>query len=157
MNHEGTLRIVGRLLFVATVLLFAACGGGGGGATDSGAAGVQAVAAKIVAPAANTQVTQGDWVDFRGSCVGGVPPYRYLWSYFGGAAASSTAQNPGSVTFNTPGTYAVVFQASDTTGIASTTSDSAHRDGQSLGHEHHAYCEHHLPTRKRHHHGRTVR
>ena len=98
MNDQITWRINRPLLLVSIAFLFVGCGGGGGGGvTDSGTGtGVQAVTATIVAPSGNTQIAQGDAVDFRGSATGGTPPYRYLWS-FSGAAPSCTDQNPGSM------------------------------------------------------------
>ena len=134
MNDKITWRINRPLLLVSIAFLFIGCGGGGGGGLTDGGMGTvaQAVAAKIVAPSGNTQIAQGDAVEFRGSATGGTPPYRYLWS-FSGAAPSSTAQNPGSMTFNTTGTYAVVFQATDATGITSTASDSITVTGMASG------------------------
>ena len=75
------------------------------------AAANQAPNATIVAPAANLSVVQGGTANFEGS--GTDPdnnlPLAYSWNFGAGAVPStSTAQNPGAVTFNTLGTNTVL-------------------------------------------------
>jgi hypothetical protein len=125
MNDKGTSWIRRPLLFVSILFLLAGCGGGGGGgAVNTGSGGgVQGFTATIVSPSGNVQINQGDAVEFSGNASGGTAPYKYLWS-FSGAAPSSTAQNPGSVTFNAIGTFTVVFQVTDATGVANAVSAS---------------------------------
>ncbi len=121
MNNTRTSWLQCLLLHASIVLLFTGCGGGGGGGgTDSGTPGtVQPLTATIIAPSGNVQITQGDAVVFQGNATGGTTPYQYMWS-FSGAAPNSTAQNPGSVTFNTVGTFPIILQATDATGATST-------------------------------------
>jgi len=77
--------------------------------------------ASIVTPAANVTINQGQTVSFSGS--GSDPdnnlPLTYSWSFPGGTPASSTAQNPGAVKFNTVGTFTVSFTVKDATGLVS--------------------------------------
>lgn len=48
-------------------------------------------------------------------------PTSWSWSFPGGTPASSTQQNPGSVCYNTPGTYTVTLQACNGNGCNTTT------------------------------------
>ena len=68
-------------------------------------------------------MAQGGTVTFAGS--GSDPdnnlPLTYAWTFGGGTPASSTAQNPGAVRFNTAGTFTVSFMVRDSLGLASTT------------------------------------
>lgn len=81
----------------------------------------QAPAAVIGAPAANVSLVQGGSVTFAGS--GTDPdnnlPLTYSWTFGGGTPASSTAQNPGAVTFNSVGTFTATFLVRDSLGLAS--------------------------------------
>lgn len=45
----------------------------------------------------------------------------YSWTFPGGSPSTSTAQNPGAVTFNTPGVYKVRLQATNCCGISDTS------------------------------------
>ncbi|MBS1158362.1 MAG: domain containing protein, partial [Proteobacteria bacterium] len=82
----------------------------------------QAPLATINSPAANVTIAQGASVNFTGS--GSDPdnnlPLTYSWSFPGGTPASSTAQNPGAVTYNTAGTFTASFTVRDSLGLAST-------------------------------------
>jgi len=82
----------------------------------------QAPNGTITSPSANVQIAQGSSVNFQGS--GTDPdsntPLTYSWN-FGGGAANSTAQNPGSVTFNTVGTFTVTFTVRDSLNLADPT------------------------------------
>ena len=77
--------------------------------------------AAIDTPTANVVITQGQSVNFQGS--GSDPdnnlPLTYSWTFPGGTPASSTAQNPGAVVFNTVGTFTVSFTVKDSTGLVS--------------------------------------
>ena len=68
--------------------------------------------AGITSPSGNVTINQGQSVSFQGSASGGSGSYTYLWNFNGGAT-NSNAQSPGSVTFNTPGTYTVTFTVTD--------------------------------------------
>lgn len=48
-------------------------------------------------------------------------PTNWNWSFPGGNPASSTQQNPGSVCYNTPGTYTVTLQACNSNGCNTTS------------------------------------
>lgn len=77
----------------------------------------------IVAPALNVTVAKGGTVNFQGS--GTDPdnntPLTYLWNFGSSGIANSTAQNPGALTFNTLGTFAVTLTVTDSKGLADPT------------------------------------
>jgi len=77
--------------------------------------------AAIVTPASNIAIFAGGSVNFQGSAAGGNVPLTYLWQ-FGGSAGSSTALNPSLRQFTNPGTYNVIFTATDVDGDTSTDS-----------------------------------
>src|SRR5215471_8630270 len=73
----------------------------------------------ITAPTGSVTVKAGECVNFTG---GGTDPdnnlpLTYAWD-FGGGAPNTTAQNPGAVTFDTPGVYTVSFTVTDALGLA---------------------------------------
>jgi hypothetical protein len=75
----------------------------------------------ITAPASDLTVTQGEVVSFAGfgeDAEGDALSYR--WD-FGGAAADSTAQNPGPVQLNVLGTFRVTLTVTDSRGAADLT------------------------------------
>ena len=81
----------------------------------------QAPDSSIAAPASNISITAGGSVSFAGS--GSDPdsntPLSYRWNFGGGSGlANSTSQNPGSLQFNTPGTYLVTLTVTDAKGLA---------------------------------------
>jgi PKD repeat protein len=77
--------------------------------------------ATIGSPAANSTISKGGTVNFQGA--GTDPdnnvPLTYSWSFPGGSPASSTAQNPGLVTYNTAGTFTPIFTVTDSRGLVS--------------------------------------
>lgn len=114
------------LLFVQLVIS-GGCGSGGGGSDnsthseDDGIGGTpeeSALIATVVAPKADTTITVGQSIVFQGTTSGGEGKIAYLWT-FGGAAENSTEKVPGTLTFNTPGTFAVTFTATDERGSVS--------------------------------------
>ena len=58
---------------------------------------------------------QGQGFTMEGAVVGGTGPYTYLWN-FGDGERSSQAEDPGFISYNTPGTYTVSFFVNDATG-----------------------------------------
>jgi PKD repeat protein len=50
-------------------------------------------------------------------------PLSFLWN-FGGGAPNRTVEDPGAVTFSTPGTFTVTFTVTDSLGLADPTPDS---------------------------------
>jgi hypothetical protein len=66
----------------------------------------------ITSPASNTTITAGGAVSFGTSTTAA----KYSWIFPGGSTATSTAQNPGNVTFNTAGTYVASLTVSDSSG-----------------------------------------
>src|SRR4029079_15238638 len=86
--------------------------------------GNQAPDGTITAPSGNVVITAGQSVSFAGS--GTDPdnnvPLTSLWSFGAGSGlANSTSQNPGSLTFNSPGTFTVTFTVSDALGLSDPT------------------------------------
>jgi len=77
----------------------------------------------ITLPSVNTTINAGQAVDFMGS--GSDPdnnqPLSFFWN-FGGAAASSNLQNPGSINFSNPGIYIVSLTVTDSLGTSDATS-----------------------------------
>ena len=72
----------------------------------------------ITAPATDVTIPQGRTVTFAGSgtaTTGAITGYS--WSIRGGSPATSSMQNPGAVTFATPGTYQATLTVTDTAGI----------------------------------------
>ena len=74
----------------------------------------------IATPLTDATVNPGQAVSFSGS--GSDPDgtiSSYSWSFPGGSPSSSLQQNPGNVTYSTPGTYQVSFTATDNGGLTS--------------------------------------
>jgi len=76
----------------------------------------------IVTPASAITINFGSSVNFSGSGSDsdGNTPLSYLWN-FGGGAPNVGIQNPGNVTFSTPGIYRVTFTVADGLGLADPT------------------------------------
>ena len=76
----------------------------------------------INTPSGNVTITQGESVDFTGTGTDpdGHLPLSFLWNFDGGAA-NSTQEDPGSVTFNTPGVFNVTLTVTDSLGAADPT------------------------------------
>src|SRR5213080_24184 len=66
----------------------------------------------ITAPSGDMTVTAGSVINFGTS----TSASRYSWVFPGGTPATSTAQNPGNVTFSVPGTYTISLTVIDATG-----------------------------------------
>jgi parallel beta-helix repeat protein len=79
----------------------------------------------IDTPGGNITLATGGSVSFSGSSwdPDNYLPLTYLWN-FGGGAPNSTAEDPGPVTFSTPGTYTVTFIVTNSLGLADSTPDS---------------------------------
>jgi hypothetical protein len=78
----------------------------------------------ITQPTGNVTINVGEWVEFAGS--GSDPngnlPLAYRWQFGTGSGIPDSAlQNPGSVQFNTPGTFTVTFTVTDALGLADLT------------------------------------
>jgi Domain of unknown function (DUF1929)/Legume lectin domain/PKD domain/Glyoxal oxidase N-terminus/Quinohemoprotein amine dehydrogenase, alpha subunit domain III len=73
----------------------------------------------ITSPATPTiAINQGQSVTFAGSGTASSGAITgYSWSIRGGSPATSSMQNPGTVTFATPGTYQATLTVTDTAGI----------------------------------------
>jgi hypothetical protein len=72
----------------------------------------------ITTPAADISIPQGQSVTFAGTgtaTAGSITGYS--WSIRGGSPAKSSMQNPGAVTFATPGTYQATLTVTDSAGI----------------------------------------
>jgi hypothetical protein len=69
--------------------------------------------------AGNVTIFEGETVDYTGTAtdIDGVIQ-SYSWTFEGGFPASSTAEDPGLVTYNTPGSYTTTFDATDNGGAS---------------------------------------
>ncbi|MDH5256802.1 MAG: PKD domain-containing protein [Gammaproteobacteria bacterium] len=76
----------------------------------------------ILTPVNDMNIAVGTTLNFMGSATSAFNTngLRYRWN-FDGAAVSSTAQNPGNVTFNRVGTYRVALTVADNTGATDMT------------------------------------
>ncbi len=76
----------------------------------------------INTPAANVTITAGQSVNFTatGSDPDGNTPLSYSWN-FGGGAANSNVEDPGTVVFNTLGVYTVTLNVTDSLGLSDPT------------------------------------
>jgi chitodextrinase len=85
----------------------------------------QAPDGTIDAPPGNLTITVGDSVNFMGTAndPDGNLPLSFDWS-FGGGAPDGSVKDPGSVTFNTVGTFTVIFTVTDSLGLSDPTPDS---------------------------------
>ncbi|HET9158329.1 MAG TPA: galactose oxidase-like domain-containing protein, partial [Myxococcaceae bacterium] len=66
----------------------------------------------IVSPGGDMTIAAGGSVSFGTS----TPATKYSWVFPGGTPATSTAQNPGNVTFSTPGSYTASLTVVDASG-----------------------------------------
>ena len=66
----------------------------------------------ITTPSGDRTITAGSAINFGTN----TSAANYSWVFPGGSPATSTAQNPGNVTFNTPGTYTVSLTVINATG-----------------------------------------
>ena len=66
----------------------------------------------------NIVICPGQTVQFTDQSSG--PPTSWIWTFTGGTPFASTSANP-SVTYNTPGTYTVTLEVTNTMGTATTT------------------------------------
>ncbi|MEO5712667.1 MAG: discoidin domain-containing protein [Luteolibacter sp.] len=72
----------------------------------------------ISSPSTGGTIYAGQSIDFTGDATDpNGNAVTYLWN-FGSGIPASTAKNPGSVRFDTPGTYRVTFTATDSFGLA---------------------------------------
>lgn len=76
--------------------------------------------ASIVSPSANVSVVQGGSIGFEGSVTSGNAPFTHIWNFGSSAMSPKTVEDPGSVTFNTLGTYTVTYTVTDSDGDKST-------------------------------------
>lgn len=79
----------------------------------------------ILSPAGDMALTTGRSVTFSGtgSDPDGHVPLSYAWS-FGGGAPDQTVQNPGAVSFHTPGSFTVSFSVRDALGVIDPTPET---------------------------------
>jgi PKD repeat protein len=68
----------------------------------------------IDSPATDVTITEGDSVNYAGTATDADGTIAsYAWSFPGGTPSSSSAEDPGNVTYNTAGTYVTSFSATD--------------------------------------------
>jgi len=75
---------------------------------------------RIIAPSNNMTINEGESIFFASSVSDqeNNGPFSFVWDFNGGAAAPTSQQNPGTVTFNQAGTYAVSLIVSDNQNLA---------------------------------------
>jgi PKD repeat protein len=90
--------------------------------TTGGGSPNQAPNGTIDTPTSDVSITAGQSVSFSatGTDPDGNTPLSFAWD-FGGGAANSTLEDPGSVTFSTPGTYTVRLTVKDSLALADPT------------------------------------
>ncbi len=72
----------------------------------------------ITSPATDVSINTGQTVTFNGTGTANAGSITgYSWSIRGGSPAKSSIQNPGVVTFSTPGTYQATLTVTDSAGI----------------------------------------
>ncbi|MDH3986866.1 MAG: PKD domain-containing protein, partial [Gammaproteobacteria bacterium] len=75
--------------------------------------------------AGNLTISEGDEVDYTGTATDGDGTIvSYEWTFDGGFPASSLVKDPGLVTYNTPGTYTTMFDATDNDGDSCSPADT---------------------------------
>lgn len=81
------------------------------------AATAQAPNGTIDAPSGSQTITAGDSITFAGSGADpdGNLPLSFMWN-FGGGATNVNIEDPGTITFSTPGTYTVALTVTDAQG-----------------------------------------
>ena len=76
----------------------------------------------IASPASDQGIVVGAAVNFTGAATDpDGDPVSYSWAFPGGSPTSSTAQNPGNVTYGTAGTFTATLVVSDNQGNSDTT------------------------------------
>ena len=75
----------------------------------------------IASPLSDVSIQIGESVNFHGTLTGGNAPFAYTWDFNGGAV-NSDVEDPGNVTFETEGTYTVIFSVTDNDGDADSAS-----------------------------------
>ncbi len=68
----------------------------------------------ITTPSSNLTVPAGTSVDFTREIVGSASPFVVWWNF--GDIAGSPLEDPGFMTFDTPGSYMIIFYARDSLG-----------------------------------------
>jgi len=78
--------------------------------------------ATILTPENNIHILPGDSLDFTSEAVSPIDalPISYLWD-FGGLMPESIEQNPGIITFDTPGNYIFTLTVTDANGVIDAT------------------------------------
>ncbi len=69
----------------------------------------------IQSPSGHGILIQGQSFNLQGSVIGGTPPYSSVWD-FGDGGNLFQGEDPGDMSFNTPGTYTVLFSTADASG-----------------------------------------
>jgi alpha-tubulin suppressor-like RCC1 family protein len=119
MNTKLIWTIV-RLIMVPSLVALVGCGGGGGGSDPIPSAN-SALSASISSPSGDVIINKDGSVDFQSTVSGGTAPYTYHWA-FGGNIADSMVEDPGSITFNTAGSYTVSLNVTDHNGATASSS-----------------------------------
>ncbi len=75
----------------------------------------------ISSPDSDVIVIQGQSVVFNGSVTGGNDPLSHLWNFGDSGIADVRVEDPGSLTFDNPGTYTVIYAVTDADGDVAET------------------------------------
>ena len=77
--------------------------------------------ALISYPPSNMTIYKGESVNFQGGVTKGNAPFTYAWNFNSGAV-NTNMEDPGNITFHSPGVYNVTFTVTDKDGDASSDS-----------------------------------
>ena len=74
----------------------------------------------IDSPTGNVTISVGQSVSFMGTYTdsNGHPPLSFLWDFGDSSISNVAIEDPGSITFNNPGTYTVTFTVTDAFGLS---------------------------------------
>ncbi len=112
----GTCRLMIRVFsFVIFCIAMSLAGCSSHGSSHNHAP--EALLVIITSPSWNVTIEQGQSIEFEKEVTGGVSPYTYEWDFDGGAD-NKYVEDPGQVTFNTPGDYTIKLTVKDSTGAS---------------------------------------
>ncbi len=124
MNFFRYIQSIFQLILVTLLFTSLGCGGGGSDTPVPTPPPINFAPTAVISPAGNQSVTEGGTIVFAGdssSDPDGHTPLTYAWTFTGATTSitSSTAANPGAVTFSQAGSVTVTLVVTDSQGKAS--------------------------------------